>query len=103
MDENMYCPEHGRKEGETCDECGAQLVSATLTQQEMGNPGCGSGTPNACFALTMGPGGMQCAQISQPSIAVVAGLQLGWRVNEDPDDGFAWCPKGVLNHSKKPS
>lgn len=102
MDENMYCPIHGRKEGTTCDECGAELVSATLTDQEMGHLGCGSGTANACFALTFGPGGMQCASLSQPEVAQMAGIQLGWRVNVDSDKK-AWCPKGVLRNSKKPS
>lgn len=104
MDENMYCPNgHGRKEGDNCDECGAQLVSATLTDQEMGHPGCGSGTPNACFALTLGPGGTQCALLSNSVVAQAAGIQLGWRVNFDPADELAWCAKGVLSHSKKPS
>lgn len=31
--------------------------NAILTQQQAGNPGCGMGTENACFALTMGPRG----------------------------------------------
>lgn len=31
--------------------------NAILTQQQAGNQGCGMGTENACFALTMGSGG----------------------------------------------
>ncbi len=75
---------------------------ASLTMEEAGHPGCGMGTPNACFALTMDPGGMQCARISNPTVAQRAGIELDWRVNVDPEDGLAWCPKGVLNNSKKP-
>lgn len=73
-----------------------------LTEEETGHPGCGSGTPNACFALTLSPGGFQCSMLSNPDIATYAGIQLGWRVNIDPNDGLTWCPKGVLDHSKKP-
>lgn len=39
--------------------------NAILTQQQAGNPGCGTGTENACFALTMGPGGTMCANFKQ--------------------------------------
>ncbi len=74
--------------------------NAILTQQQAGNQGCGMGTENACFALTMGPGGLQCALISNPDVAQMAGIRLGWRVNVDTADGKAWCPKGVLNNSK---
>lgn len=76
--------------------------NAILTQQQAGNPGCGMGTENACFALTMGPGGVQCALISNEAVAQMAGIRLGWRVNVDPTDGKVWCPKGVLNNSKLP-
>lgn len=103
MDENMYCLKHGRKEGTVCDQCGAELVSAMLTEQERGNPGCGCGTPGACYAVTMGPGGFQCATLSNPAIANVAGIRLGWRVNLDMNDLKAWCPKGILANSKKPA
>ena len=74
-----------------------------LTEEEQGNPGCGKGTPNACFALTLGKSGMQCSMISKPSLAQMAGIQLGWRVNVDPTDNLAWCPKGVLRNSKWPA
>ena len=76
--------------------------SASLTELEAGNPGCGMGTENACYALAMGPGGLQCALISNPGVARMAGITLGWRVNVDPMDHKAWCPKGVLDNSKKP-
>lgn len=61
---------------------------------------CGMGTENACFAITMGADGLQCALISNPNLAAIAGMKLGWRVNVDPSDGKACCPKGVLDNSK---
>lgn len=72
-----------------------------LSEEEMGVKGCGRGTENACFALTMGPGGFQCGLLSNPELASFAGIRLGWRVNVDASDGKAWCPKGVLGNSKK--
>lgn len=75
-----------------------------LKAEEVGNPGCGAGTPNACFALALGPMGFECSMISNPLVAYRAGIQLGWRVNVDRKDKKrrAWCPKGVLKNSKKP-
>ena len=73
-----------------------------LTQKQATGPkGCGAGTENACFALTEGPGGLQCSMITNPPLASVAGIQLGWRVNIDESDKKAWCPFEVLNNSKK--
>lgn len=77
-----------------------EKLKAGLTQEEAGNQGCGMGTENACFALTMGPDGLSCALISNPQVAQMAGIRLGWRVNVDSADGKAWCPKGVLDNSK---
>ncbi len=79
-----------------------QGQSAFLTLDEAGHPGCGMGTKQACFALVAGPGGLQCALISNPTVAQQAGIRLGWRVNVDPKDGLAWCPKQVLKNSKWP-
>lgn len=77
------------------------MSDGKLTQEQVHNPkGCGAGTPNACFALTMGPGGMQCALLTNPGLAQMAGIQLDWRVNVDESDNKAWCPLGVLNNSK---
>lgn len=72
--------------------------------QAMSATGCGAGTPEACFSLTVGPesqGEFQCALIVAPAIAQMAGIQLGWRVNVDKADGKAWCPLAVLNNSKQ--
>jgi len=46
--------------------------NAILTQQQAGNQGCGMGTENACCALTMGPGELQCGLISNPAVAQMA-------------------------------
>jgi hypothetical protein len=73
-----------------------------LTNEQAFNPtGCGGGTEKACFALSAGPGGMQCLLITNPNIANIAGIKLGWRVNVDEEDNKAWCPLGVLNISKQ--
>lgn len=72
-------------------------------EQAFSSQGCGAGTENACFALTMGsenPGQMLCAMVANPGVASMAGIQLGWRVNVDPTDSKAWCPLGILNNSK---
>ena len=76
--------------------------NALLTQEEAGHPGCGVGTKNACFAVVVSPDGMECSMISRQAIAQTMGLRTGWRVNIDASDGKAWCPKGVLDNSKKP-
>ncbi|OGM20655.1 hypothetical protein A2714_05730 [Candidatus Woesebacteria bacterium RIFCSPHIGHO2_01_FULL_38_9] len=73
-----------------------------LTDAEARSPqGCGAGTENACFALTMGQEGFACSLITNKQLAQHAGFRLGWRVNVDPTDEKAWCPLGVLNNSKK--
>jgi hypothetical protein len=66
--------------------------------------GCGAGTENACFALTLSGGGqMECAlMMPDKSLANEAGIRLGWRLNIDPSDDRVWCPKGVLEDSKQP-
>lgn len=73
---------------------------ALLTIEQLGAHGCGQDTNSACFALAKGPGGMQCAILSNPQLAQIAGIRLGWRVNIDPTDRLAWCPKGQLKNSK---
>ncbi len=77
-------------------------TSPSLTIQEAGNPGCGLGTPDACFALIVGSEGLVCGVLAQPAIAQMAGLQLNWRVNRDSEDGQVWCPREVLVNSKRP-
>ena len=73
-----------------------------LTNEQAFSPtGCGGGTKKACFALTAGPGGLQCSMITNKDVATVAGIQLGWRVNVDETDNKAWCPLGVLDNSKQ--
>jgi hypothetical protein len=71
-----------------------------LSEQQVGHPGCGRGTPNACFALSFGPDGWECLLVTKPQMAGMVGIGLGWRVNVDPNDRKAWCPLGVLNNSK---
>lgn len=74
-----------------------------LGPKEIGPGGCGVGTRNACFALVAESAGMQCSMISAENMALTLGKRLGWRVNRDPKDGKAWCPKGVLANSKRPA
>ena len=81
---------------------GKPKVEGALTEAQMGNPGCGFGTENACFALIAGPDGIVCGLLANPSIAQMAGMRLGWRVNVDPTDDQAWCPLEVLDNSKVP-
>jgi hypothetical protein len=69
-------------------------------EQAMSPKGCGVGTKNACFALTMGKEGFVCSMIAEPNLAEMAGITLGWRVNIDEKDSKAWCPLGVLDNSK---
>ncbi len=73
-----------------------------LTDKEIWHPGCGAGTKGACFALSRGPDGWECLMLSNPEMAAMVGIRLGWRVNVDPEDGKAWCPKEALSNSKKP-
>jgi len=74
---------------------------STLSQEEAMSPqGCGAGTENACFALARSGEGFDCSLMSNPEIAGIFGIKLGWRVNKDPSDNKAWCPKGVLEESK---
>ena len=75
---------------------------ASLTMEEAGDQGCGMGTENACYALTMTNKGLECLTIGYPPLALRAGLELSWRVNVDPEDGKVWCPKGILANSKNP-
>ena len=81
---------------------GKTTVEGALTDAQMGDPGCGRGTENACFALIMGPDGFVCGLLANPAIANMAGIRLGWRVNVDPTDEKAWCPLEVLDNSKVP-
>ncbi len=76
--------------------------SGLLSDKEAGHPGCGLGTENACFALVRGREGFACGMIKMPETIGLKGIRLGWRVNVDPTDKLAWCPKGTLNHSKLP-
>jgi len=73
-----------------------------LQQNETGNPGCGAGTGKACFALGRTGEGWVCLLMSDQSIAQLVGMRLEWRVNLDEADDKVWCPKGVLDNSKKP-
>ncbi|OGM12125.1 hypothetical protein A2Z22_03480 [Candidatus Woesebacteria bacterium RBG_16_34_12] len=70
-------------------------------EQAMDPKGCGAGTENACFALTFGESGFNCLLITNPQIAQMAGIRLGWRLNIDEEDKKVWCPLGVLNNSKQ--
>lgn len=82
----------------------AEIPGHIPKDQAYSKTGCGAGTPNACFSLTVGPesrGEFQCALIVAQAVAGMAGINLGWRVNEDEADGKAWCPLGVLGNSKK--
>lgn len=69
-------------------------------EQAMSSKGCGVGTEKACFALTAGAEGFECSMITNPQVAQMAGISLGWRVNIDEKDQKAWCPLGVLKNSK---
>lgn len=74
-----------------------------LTDEQATNPhGCGAGTPNACHALVKNSlfGPYRCAWLANTDVANMAGIQLSWRVNVDPEDNKAWCPLGVLKNSK---
>lgn len=72
-----------------------------LTPEEaMGSKGCGAGTENACFSLTMGKNGYNCSMIINPPLALITGIRLGWRVNVDEKDKKPRCPLGVLSNSK---
>ena len=77
-------------------------VEGVLTRDEYMSPqGCGVGTENACYALSMGVGGMVCSIAAKGNDAVNwAGIMLGWRMNIDPVDGTPWCPKGIIPGSK---
>jgi hypothetical protein len=75
---------------------------ASLTEEELKK--CGSGTPNACFALIMGPGtnGIACGLIAEPQIAQMAGIQLGWRPPPiPPGRNKPICIKEMLGNSTK--
>lgn len=74
----------------------------TLIKEQAGNPGCGMGTENACYALMKTGDGLECGRISKPDSIQIIGIKLGWRVNVDPKDNLAWCPFGMLDHSKVP-
>lgn len=78
--------------------------SSVIPRDEAFSPqGCGAGTENACFALKLnGDGEMECMFMSDPDVAEMAGIRLGWRLNIDPSDQKPWCPKGVLEDSKQP-
>lgn len=82
--------------------------NAVLRDREVGHPGCGAGTENACFALTRGGEGWFClgkvaetGDVEAIEMFQMVGIQLGWRVNIDETDRLAWCPLGVLNNSKR--
>lgn len=74
--------------------------NSLLTEEEAGDPGCGAGTSSACYALKSRPIGWECTKISDPDLAQIRGRIHFWKVNTDPADGKAWCPKGVLKNSK---
>ncbi len=80
-----------------------QLTQAEATSSQ----GCGAGTEGACHALMMGGAkdGWTCAHLYdakvQSGISIIIGTKLSWRVNVDPSDGKAWCPRRVLNNSKQ--
>jgi len=76
---------------------------ARLTEEEVGNPGCGFNTPTQCFALDdTDPESPKCLMISNEAAATEAGINLEWRKNIDKNDGRAWCPKRKLSNSKMP-
>lgn len=82
-----------------------QKLSAELTAADLKK--CGLGTPNACFALSVGPDRIECLEIRAQQGGIITtilcnlvGIHSGWRVNIDPTDGKTWCPKGVLSNSK---
>ncbi len=75
---------------------------ARLTEEEIGNPGCGFNTPTQCFALDVEPEGKKCLMISDKASATEAGINLDWRKNIDPKDNRPWCPKQILTNSKMP-
>jgi len=69
-------------------------------KQAISEKGCGVGIEKACFALTRAAEGYVCGLVDAPKVAGMAGMGLGWRVNEDESDGKAWCPLGILGNSK---
>lgn len=71
-----------------------------VPEQAQSPKGCGAGTKDACFSLTVGEEGFECSLVTDQEVANLAGIQLGWRVNVDPSDEKAWCPLGVLDNSK---
>lgn len=76
--------------------------NATLTKEEQKK--CGVGTPDACFALIMGPdtNGIACGLIANPQVAQTAGIQLGWRPPPIPQDqDKPICVKGMLDNTTK--
>lgn len=96
----IQLPERRNKEMEFDKQLSAKLTNANLKK-------CGIGTKNACFALSLGLKRMGCLMVKTQQgdnqaqqLMNIAGMRLGWRVNVDPADGKAWCPKGVLNNSK---
>ncbi len=75
---------------------------ASLTEEEKQK--CGVGTPNACFALIMGPDtkGIACGLIAEPQVANLAGVQLGWRPPPIPEGrDKPICVKGMLASTTK--
>ena len=80
---------------------GEKLSKITI-EDALSPQGCGGGTENACFAMSIGgPDGFECLLAGEDKgEANMAGIMLGWRMNIDPADQTPWCPKGVINGSK---
>lgn len=76
---------------------------ASLTEEERKK--CGVRTPNACFALIMGPStnGIACGLIAEPEVvAQVAGIKLSWRPPPIPKGrDKPICVKGMLDNTTK--
>ncbi len=80
-----------------------ESTPALAPEEAFSAQGCGAGTEKACFALGVNIIGAPIClmMLKDQTAASVAGIKLGWRVNADPSDGLAWCPKGVLSSSKQ--
>ena len=75
---------------------------ATLSEEERKK--CGVGTPNACFALIMGPGtkGIACGLIANPQVAQMAEARLGRRLPPIPEGRTKpICVKGMLEDTTR--
>lgn len=80
--------------------------TARLTLDELKK--CGIQTQKQCFALSIVPEGPKCLGVEAQQggrkewlIFLEKSGNLKSRRNIDPNDGKAWCPKGILINSKK--